>query len=215
MKLIKVKAVKCRDRRRVLLAFAGLSLPIVLAIVFQDFFRETVVVPILYVLWVVYLYVVSLPQALVWGVFLGLALLAVTLAAPRATRFQQRRGFPDRLEEAGRVAAWVERVRLAKRSLYFQHALARRLGKLTLAILAQPKRLEPDALKVQLMRGDLDGRMPQEALEYLKWGLLRRPPGGSARRAEPLQAPRALVRYLEERLHLRSFERSSEMERGV
>ncbi len=207
-----VKAAKRKDRRRVLLALAGLLLPVLLAIVFQDFFRETVVVPILYVLWVVYLYVVSLPQALVWGVFLALALIAVTLAAPRATCSRQQRSLPDSIEEAGRVAAWVERVRLAKRSLYFQHALARRLGKLTLAILAQPKRLEFDVLKAGLLRGDLvDGQMPQEAVEYLEWGLLRRPPGASTRRAAPLQAPKALVRYLEERLHLRS----SGTERGV
>jgi hypothetical protein len=199
-----VKATQRKDRRRVLLALAGLLLPILSAIVFQDFFRETVVVPILYVLWVVYLYVVSLPQALVWGVFLALALIAMTLAAPRATRSRQRRSFPDSVEETGRVATWVERVRLAKRSGYFQHALARRLGKLALAILAQPKRLEFDALKAQLMRGGLDGQIPQEALEYLEWGLLRRPPEASTRRAEPLRAPKALVHYLEDHLHLRS-----------
>jgi len=104
------------------------------------------------------------------------------------------------------VAVWVERVRLARRSPYFRRALARRLGRLALAVLAQTGRHDPDALKARLLRGELegDGEVPPEVAAYLAWGLLGvgRPPEPPARRADPLRMPRTLIRHLERRLHL-------------
>ena len=186
-------------RGRRWLAALAVGAPVLLALLFQDFFREALVVPILYALWVIYLYVTSLPQAVLWGLFLGASLLIVLGGLGGSGRIRRRAGREDE-DAPGRVSVWAERVQLARRGGYFQKILARHLGKLAIEALARRRRLEPDEIKRRLETDALD--LPPEARAYLRLGLdPSLPEDPRTRRALRDLDPEAVVRLIEEEIH--------------
>lgn len=190
-----------RPNPRLLIAL--LLLPVGLALLFRDFFRESLVVPLLYALWLGYEYVKSLPQAALWGLFLFLGLIGVLRSWPKL-RIDRARRRSDEEAPLGRVEAWRERIRLAQRSRsgYGVRYLGNHLGKLALQVLADRRRMEPARLRRAILEGYLNEEIPDEALQVLLLGfsgLPERPtqPRGSGRvNVEPL------LRLLEEELRL-------------
>ncbi len=194
-------------RNRRWLAALAVGAPVLLALLFQDFFREALIVPILYALWVIYLYVTSLPQAVLWGLFLGVSLLIVLGGLGGSGRIRRRAGREDE-DAPGRVSVWAERVALARRGGYFQKILARHLGKLAIEALARRRRLEPDEIKRRLEMDALD--LPPEACAYLRLGLdPSLPEDPRVRRALRALDPEAVVRLIEEEIHPRRAERTT------
>lgn len=193
-------------RRRWLAALA-VGAPILLALLLQDFFREALVVPLLYAFWVIYLYATSLPQGVLWVLALGVSLLFVLGGLGGSGRIRRRAGREDE-EAPGRVSVWAERVELARRGGYFQRVLARHLGKLAIAALARRRRLEPDEIKRLLETDAL--HLPPEARAYLRVGLdPSLPDDPRVRRALRELDPEAVVRLIEEELHPRRAERTT------
>jgi len=180
---------------------ALLLLPVVLALVFRDFFRESLVVPLLYVLWLGYEYVRSLPQAALWGLFLFLGLVWILRSGLRVP-VRRKRKRPEEEEPPGRVEAWRERVRLARRSRggYGERYFANHLTKLALQVLADRRRVEPQRLRQALSRGrphpELD--LPDEAVRVVLTGLSRPP----ERPSHGALDPEPLLRVLEEELRI-------------
>jgi hypothetical protein len=196
-------------RNRRWLAALAVGVPVLLALLFQDFFREALVVPILYAFWVIYLYVTSLPQAVLWGLFLGVSLLIVLGGLGGSGRIRRRGGREDE-DSPGRVSVWAERVELARRGGYFQKILARHLGKLAIEALARRRRLEPDEIKRRLEMDALDLDLPPEARAYLRLGLDPSLPGDPrVRRALRALDPEAVVRLIEEEISPRGAERTT------
>lgn len=184
-------------------------LPVALALLFRDFFRESLVVPLLYVLWLGYEYLKSLPQAALWGLF-WVGGLAWVLRSGLHLHFsgKPRRGKPEEEEPRGRVEAWRERVLLARRGRggYGERYLAHHLTQLALQVLADRRQIEPGRLRRALLRGDPDLDLPEEALRVLRMGISR-PPEPSPPSRDVLD-PDPLLRVLEEELRLTRSERS-------
>ena len=184
-----------------------LLLPVALALVFRDFFRESLVVPLLYVLWLGYEYVKSLPQGVLWALFLFFGFVWI-LRSGLGVSTRRRRSKPEEEEPLGRVEAWRERVRLARRSRggYGERYFANHLAKLALQILADRRRIEPRQLRREFLWGSPDLDIPDEALRVVRMGVFRPPEqssrGGNGEEARRPFDPEPLLQVLEEELRV-------------
>ncbi len=178
-----------------------------LALAFQDFLREAIVVPLLYAYWFVRLYIESLPQSLLWALFIGVAIVIIGRGFVKREKTRRaRHGVP--MEHRQKIEAWAERIRLARRGNYFTLRLARRLAEISLEVLAYRERLAPDKIRRRLESGML--RIPEDIQAYLQTGLAMdaRPTLSErghqvpwARKSPPLQLnPERIVQFLEDLL---------------
>lgn len=142
---------------------------IALALLFQDFLRETIVVPILYAYWFARLYIESLPQTLLWAIFIVAAVMIVgrSFWAQSGRSSRSLRGVD--VKPLGKIGAWSERIHLARQGGYFQERLARSLAELTLATLSYRERISPEEVQKEIQSGLAN--MPQEILAYVRAGL--------------------------------------------
>jgi hypothetical protein len=199
-------------RRRLLLLGLILLLAVPLMIVLRDFAREAIVVPLLYVLWLGRLLFRSIPQPLLWSLFLTLVLFVAVRSL--GGREGPARGTREtEAEYPGRVWVWTRRVQLAARGDYSRWRLAHYLRKLTLDVLAHRERLTPEQLKRRLGTGEVVA--PPAVQAYLRAGLMSMPSGPigllsrlrqqlrSRARISPLDADlESAVQFLEDQLEV-------------
>ena len=149
----------------------ALSVPLatlVLLFVLRDWVQETLVTPLLYVVWLAQLLLASIPQALLWAVFLVLLL--------RVAAGSLRSGGPARpvrpayraLAQRGRVqtlARWIH----STRREYFKRQLARHLGEMAVQVTRPHELLMPSEISAALRSGQVDA--PPDILAYFRAGL--------------------------------------------
>jgi hypothetical protein len=195
-----------------LLAFLVLLGMIGLAIANRSLVRETVVIPLLYVIWLTYLAVSSIPQALVWAAFLVLAARLALHSLERKRKEPAARALPLRGDTPSRVQALTRWIRSAEEGDYYKVVLARHLAELAVDI-APRAGPAPDDGWQRLRVTDLD--LPQPLAEYFRAGLSpaparRRGLGALWRRwrngeapPSPLDLnPEKVVRFLEDQLEM-------------
>jgi hypothetical protein len=201
-----------RTRKRLLLLGLVLLLAAPLVLVLRDFAREAIVVPLLYVLWLGRLLFRSIPQPLLWSLFLTLVLFVAVRSLGR--RGGSAGGMREAEEEyPGRVWVWARRIQLAARGDYSRWRLAHYLRKLILDVLAHRERLTPEQLKRRLGTGEVDA--PPAVQAYLRAGLMLMPSGPiglfsrlrqqlrSRARTSPLDADlESAVQFLENQLEV-------------
>ena len=104
-----------------LLILAGL-----LAYVIQDFVDQAIITPFLYLYWLARLLLAAVPQKIIWGVFLGVALISTgrTLWRWRGRSRQIRLGVKP---QSGRIEAWLKLIRQADQEIYYKWQLAQQL----------------------------------------------------------------------------------------
>lgn len=199
-------------RRRLLLLGLILLLAAPLMLVLRDFAREAIVVPLLYVLWLGRLLFQSIPQPLLWSLFLTLVLFVAVRSLGKRER--PARGTREtEAESPGRVRVWARRVQLAARGDYSRWRLAHYLRKLILDVLAHRERLTPEQLKRRLGTGEVGA--PPAVQAYLRAGLMPMPSGPlgllsrlrqqlrSRARISPLDADlESAVQFLENQLEV-------------
>jgi hypothetical protein len=168
----------------------------------NDFVVEVVVKPVLGALWFLSLLVRSIPQWILWALFLlvmvlvaGSGLKRGPAASPPAWQAGGR--------TAGRVEIWTRRLSSAQKSVYARWRLAMEMRQLTRELLS-PVEVEE---RVRLSLADLD--LPEEMRAYLDAG---NPAGLRKRRrrkpreaglSEPLDMdPDEVIEFLRERLGL-------------
>jgi len=161
--------------RRLLLAGLVLLLAIPLMFVLRDVTREMVVVPLMYFLWLGRLLWHSLPQALLWVLFLVLCLYlaARSLSVGRDQPHRGRAVRKSPIDEAGysgAVAVWARRVESAGRGEYYRWYLAQHLGRLAQEVLAYRARLAPDQVKSHLVLEEDRLDVPPEIRAYFEAG---------------------------------------------
>jgi hypothetical protein len=199
-------------RRRLLLLGLTLLLAAPLVLVLRDFAREAIVVPLLYVLWLGRLLFQSIPQPLLWSLFLTLVLFVAvrSLVKRRGSVGEMRE--PE-AESPGRVRVWARRIQLAARGDYSRWRLAHYVRKLILDVLAHRERLTPEQLKRRLGTGEVHAPLAVQA--YLRAGLMPMPSGPigflsrlrhrlrSRARTSPLDADlESAVQFLENQLEV-------------
>ena len=130
-------------------------------------FEQVVIVPLLFLWWVARVLYESIPQALLWGIFVAIAvpLIAKSLAwraAPLPTAVPQA-------GTRGHVADWSRWLRDSSRDDHARWQLAQRLSQLAVEALALREQCSPQEINRRLQNGSLD--LPPDLRAYLRAGL--------------------------------------------
>jgi hypothetical protein len=151
--------------RLALLALSLLLLGLLLLII-SGAVREVVVIPLLYLLWLMRVLVEMLPQVVLWVGFLAILALVAwkSLAVPPAAPLLRQSAPTVRTP----VAAWARMFQSAANERYARWQLAQRLGKLGLELLASRDQPARQGVWQYLHDEALD--MPPEVRAYLLEG---------------------------------------------
>ena len=146
------------SRRRLLMLLAVVIVNALLALILRDFVREFVIIPLLNLAWVAWIGLISVPQAIYWGIFLVLAVIiavrsfsAGTSRTP--TRFERS---VQRYNSPSRYGYWKVGLTSITRSSFAHERVERELQNLVVQILAEQRRVGVDELRDQLFSGALD-----------------------------------------------------------
>jgi hypothetical protein len=126
-------------KNRFLPLILSLLLAVVSVLVVEDFVRQVVVTPLLYVSWFVTLVLGSLPQWVFWVAFVIIALIIARKSMAGGTTARQRVWAPPAGFQ-GLVVTWAALLDRAKTQEYARWRLAQGLKRLTQDILALEKR---------------------------------------------------------------------------
>ncbi|HJZ48384.1 MAG TPA: hypothetical protein VKE41_14505 [Roseiflexaceae bacterium] len=141
---------------------------------------EVVVVPLLLLWWVARVLYASVPQALLWGVFVAIAVLL--LAKSLAWRNAPLSIAGSNAVAHGRVANWSTWLRDSSRNDHARWRLAQRLSELAIELLAFREQCPPHEIQWRLEHGSLD--VPPEMRAYLRIGRSPYVPRPKPRRLE-------------------------------
>jgi hypothetical protein len=146
-----------------ILLLTGLLTPVL-----QDYVRQVIVRPFLYFFWVGWLFINSIPQIGIWGLFLFIALLIMgrSLLKQRPTPPRLRR--PQKTDQ-GRIETWAKLIHRANQEPYYKWKLAQHLQEFTLDALAHDERQAPKQIRQRLLNNNLD--IPPEIQAYLQAGM--------------------------------------------
>ena len=199
-------------RRHLLVISIILLVSIPLALVLHEFTREVFLSLLMRISWYVRLYMDSLPQPILWVMFI---VIAIVIAARSLLK---RRSTPEATSEAtnlrmGRVHNLMQAINRTSEGLYFKWRLAQHLLGLTVNMLAHQERTSPNLIRERLKSGGLDA--PSEIEAYLLAGLtpvLSTPPNLLTRlrqaimpthRISPLDLdPEKVIQFLEDQLEI-------------
>lgn len=191
-------------RRRLFLA-GVFSSALILAFLLRDVVEQVIIVPLVYLWWLLRLYYSIFPQFVLWLLLVAVAVFsAVTTLAPRFTN--QGVFVPEPKPAKGQIESlvgWLEKSKPG--GSYYKWLVANRLGKIAREILAQR-----DGQPVSKKFGRLAGRdwnPPQKIDDYLESGLngsfadYPRPRFWESSKPTPLDAdPKQVVEYLEDEM---------------
>jgi hypothetical protein len=182
----------------------GLALLLIglLALIINGTIGEAVVLPLLLLWWAMQVLYQSIHQALLWGVFMLLALLLVAKSFPSSSA--PTPGAPPQAAASGRVADWSRWLRDANRDDHSRWRLAQRLSLLAFETLAFYEQCTPQEISRRLRAGSLD--VPTQVGAYLLAGSGLYPAKSRLRRrvgrpppADPLAVdPQLVLDYLED-----------------
>ena len=150
-----------------------------LALVVSGGVRDTIVVPMLYMFWLAGQLYQSIPQALLWGVFVVAAVLVAIQSL--AWRLSPPMYAAPATAQLGRVASWERMLRDSTEDDYGRWRLAQRLSTMAVATLADREQCLPHELRQRLLDGSLD--LPAEVRSYLRVGLAASAPGSRSQRS--------------------------------
>jgi hypothetical protein len=155
-------------RKRFLPLGLILVVAILLTLISHNYIREAIVTPLLYFLWIGRLIFESIPQVVIWALFLFIVLLVAgrSLVKKEAQSGQSQNPETPKLE---RIEVWLKLLRRANQDDYYKWQLAQRIRKLALDTLAHHERLELKQVRQDLAAGELD--IPSEIQVYLKAGM--------------------------------------------
>jgi len=177
-----------------------------LALIISGSIGDVVVVPLLFLWWAMQVLYSSIPQALLWGVFVVIAVLLVAKNFPSSSAPVLPTA--PQTDAPGRVTEWSRWLHDARRDAHSRWRLAQRLSQLAAETLAFREQCSPQEISQRLNDGSLD--IPPQLRAYLRAGnapywpksKLRRRFGRRAQdttQADPLDLdPQLVIEYLEE-----------------
>jgi len=175
-----------------------------LTVVLQEYTRQ-LIVPFLFLAWIGRLLVETVPQVMIWGLFIAIALLvaARSLLNRRATSPPVRRLQPP---VEGRIERWATLIEQSRHETYYRWQLAQPLRALIIGVLAHRQRSTPRQIKQQLAANSIE--LPPDIEAYLQASMTsfsRLLTERSRFRPEPAPspldlAPEEIVQFLEDQL---------------
>lgn len=149
-----------------------ISLILIVAVLFtplfEQFVREVIVIPFLYLLWIGRFLFEAVPQVVLWAAFSVILMLIMLMSLWRKTRPEPQR-YKQTNAAHGRIEPWLELIQKAERDSYFKWRLAQGLQKLALDMLAYQADLPLKQVRQQLKEGEL--RLPPEVQAYFQASL--------------------------------------------
>ncbi|MBN1484828.1 MAG: hypothetical protein JXA37_08910 [Chloroflexia bacterium] len=177
----------------------------------REFVHQFILLPLLYVWWLLRLFYHSVPQLIFWGFFMLLAALILLRSLFRHEGKRSETSDVIHGEYFGPVQTWAHWIQWAKQSHYSRWRLARRLAELTQDILVYQDQLSIAEARRILDAGELEA--PVEVRAYLQKGRARhhftsfsRFRHVLTRKKQPSALeldPERVIEFLEERLEVR------------
>jgi len=158
-----------KNRRTIILLVAILAVNLILAGIFRDFIRENVLIPILYLIWYIGLFVKSLGQICLWPfLMIILAIISLRILRTKEKERLRSRGYAGESlpMEDGRVMFWMKYIRRKSIGIENLSFVSFRLRELVLSVLAYQENLTSSEIELELARGRLD--VPAEVRGLLK-----------------------------------------------
>jgi hypothetical protein len=195
-------------RSRLIALGLALLLAGLVALIVTGAINDIVIVPLLFLWWGARVLYESLPQALMWGILVVIAVLLIAKSLPWNSA-----GLPAAdpgQASAGRVSNWARFLRESSRDDHGRWRLAQRLAQLAIEALAFREQCPPQEISRRIDDGTLD--IDPQLRAYLRAGILPYAPTPTHRRwlgrrapeaahAGPLAIdPQQMIEYLEDRL---------------
>lgn len=157
------------SRRSLFMVLASLILTALLALILRDFVREYVILPLLNIGWVVWIWMLSIPQAIYWGIFLLLAfIIAVRSLSSGTVRIRNPLGRPiQRYNTPSRYGYWQTGLNSLENSTYAHERVERELQNLVMQILADQRRTSVEEMREELFHGGLDVSAEAQVIQDL------------------------------------------------
>jgi len=146
---------------------------LLVVLLLSDFVRETVAIPIWYLVWLGGLVIRSLPQQLLWGVFVVVSFLIVFVSLSQVSDSEQDQ--EEASSHTGPVLDQLSTLRRLGKGVYFRWRLAHDLRQRVIDILAYTERISPEEMEERLMDGGYE--VPDVVEQLLIAGLPSGLPG--------------------------------------
>jgi Ca2+/Na+ antiporter len=149
---------------RPLVLIAAIFIPtLVVGFIFQDWLRETLLVPLLYMFWVSTLAFQSFDQLTIWKLTLVFALILSFVYAVRKAKYPvnstQSDGAP-RLLKRGRIYYWGQQIHIVKNAMYTMRFRYHDLAQLIIKTLMYKENSNRKKILARIRSGELE--MPPE-----------------------------------------------------
>ena len=153
-------------RRRLILVLTLIAVVEIVALGIRGFLAETLITPLLYLVWGAVRIFESIPQGIIWLTFVlaaGIVALVSVWGGRRNDAQHADAGAPR-----GRVYEWQRLVALAQRHDYSRWRLAQRLMILLAETMAARERVELRVARQRIATGMIDA--PQHVIDFLRAG---------------------------------------------
>ncbi len=138
-------------------------LAVLLSPFLQNFVRELLVIPLLYLFWIGRFLALAVPQSVLWAILVATLALLMGVSLLGQRRPRPRADFSPAASQ-GRIESWATLISKAQDDDYFKWRLAQQLQKLTLNTLAHRQGQSLRQTRQQLRQGKLD--IPPELQPY-------------------------------------------------
>jgi hypothetical protein len=171
------------ERTQWIILGTAVGIVLILAFLYRGFVRETIVLPILYLVWLAGLVLGSINQALLWGLLVLIVIILIFRTVLRGTGIS-----PGNLatvhtgERNGRVAYWKRQLSITNRAEYLKDDFRTSLSRLIYQTIASQYRITALEAETKVKNGELS--IPEQVLAFLKEGpnpLRAKPTGFGAR----------------------------------
>jgi len=206
-------------QRRLILIVAVVILVLVLAVLLRDFVRQSILLPLIDLGWLVWVGLQTVPQIAFWGFFVLVALI-IALRSLRGAPVPMKTGYASRVvplsTQYSRYHHWKVGMEALPGSPFARERIERELQGLVMQILADQARVDFEEIRVRQNHAELDLSAESQAIRdlfaidhrkrftfqpsgppaWLAW-LLRRAPASAQPAAGSLDVP-GIIQWLEE-----------------
>jgi hypothetical protein len=153
-------------RRRLILVLTLIAVVEIVALGIRGFLAETLITPLLYLVWGAVRIFESIPQGIIWLTFVLAASIVALVSVWGGRRNDAQHA--DAGAPRGRVYEWQRLVALAQRHDYSRWRLAQRLMILLAETMAARERVELRVARQRIATGMIDA--PQDVVDFLRAG---------------------------------------------
>jgi len=153
-------------RRRLILILTVIAAVEIVALGIRGFLAETLITPLLYLVWGAVRIFESIPQGIIWLTFVLAASIVALVSVWGGRRNDAQHADAD--APRGRVYEWQRLVALAQRHDYSRWRMAQRLMLLLAETMAARERIELRVARQRITTGMIDA--PQHVIDFLRAG---------------------------------------------